>query len=357
MVHVLNGCTIDFVNGKELHSNGIFDKVSVQTKKRPEFGDSGNFKQIDSVDESSILALDNPSIAEPPNSYKDYGVSLDNQGYFSFPRSISSDPRYKGARLKYKHVLHTILEYAAFGKTTHSIGVEVIDIQIGQFCVSVRGLMDLCNEGVKYKDDLVDKNIVERASHFWQRCGFVRQEVRHGKILLTVTVPEFYKKEKSTTETPYETKPRQNRDTKETDKTDKEDNISSKKEGTFVPSEFATSLLSEFYSSLFLSIPDFPKDSARKTKAQYQAADSIGKKCNNDLNLIKKVIEYAHLQGGFWQPIVHSVVTLNKKFVTLLGQMRNQGLKPMNGKKPQPKYNHDTSPSLPSKSISFAEDV
>jgi hypothetical protein len=137
------------------------------------------------------------------------------EGYFKFPRSILSDPRYKGARLKYKHVLHIILENALFRKTTHSIGVEIVSVDIGQFCVSERQLVDLCNEGVRYKEDLVDKNIVHRAVHFWRTCGFVNQQVIHEKNLLTVTVPEFYTKEKTTSEPQSESRPNHNRTTKE----------------------------------------------------------------------------------------------------------------------------------------------
>lgn len=335
------GCENSKLN--ELLSKEIFDRVESQAKKMPEFDDSGR-KKLDSVGESGIVNFDNSTIPVSPNLYKEYGVLVENSGYFIIPRSLMNDPRYQGARMKYKIVLLTILKNAAFAQTTHAIGCEVISIGIGQFCTSIRGLTDLCNEGVKYKEDLIDKNIVERASHFWCRCGFVRQEVRHGKTILTVTIPEFYAKEKNECETGIETKPRQNRDTKEEYKEDKEDNISSKKEGTFVPSELATSLLAEFYSSLFLAIPNFPKDNARKTKSQYQAADRIFKKANGDMELIRKVISYAHQQGGFWISHVHSVSYLDKKFVTLVQQLRDQGKKPMNGQKPSKHNNPNFAP-------------
>ena len=147
---------------------------------------------------------------------------MTNLGYFIIPRSVSSDPRYKSARLKYQKVLLTILENAAFSKTKYAIGTHLIEIEIGQLCISIRGLVDLCNQDVKFKEDLVDKNVVERASHFFRECGFVRQEVRHGKILLTVTIPEFYERKKKESETPSETLVRLNRDTKEERKERKE---------------------------------------------------------------------------------------------------------------------------------------
>lgn len=336
----LNGAVIEHINGKELHSNAIFDNVRIQTKKTPDlFEEESGIRKIDSADESSIVEPDKPTIADKPNSYKDYGAMVENLGYFIIPRSVADDPRFQGARLKYQKVLFTILKHAAFSPTTHAIGLEVIPIAIGQFCVAERNLVDLCNKGVKFKDDLVDRNIVTRAVQFFCKCQYLSQQVIHGKTLLTVTIPEFYKSEKIQSEPTSEPKVSQNRATKEEDKELKEDNISSKKEGTFVPSAFATSLLTEFYSSLFLAIPDFPKDSARKTKSQYEAADRIGKKANGDLDLIRKVIAYAHIPGGFWLSHVHSVTYLDRKFVSLVQQMRDQGKRPMNGQKPESLHN------------------
>jgi len=353
----LNGSAV--LNGvpKELHSKGIFATVCSEMKK-PESLNSGMEIKINrDSGESADGNLNNSILAVPLNFYNKNGTAMEFSGYFIIPRSVTSDPRYQGARLKYQKVLLVILENAAFSETTHAIGTEVIKINIGQFCVAERRLVDLCNEGVKFKEDLVDRNIVTRAVQFWCKCQYLNQQVIHGKTLLTITIPEIYKKEKPQGEPTSDPKVSQNRATKEEGKELKEDNISSKKEGTFVPSEFATSLLTEFYSSLFSSIPDFPKDSARKTKTQYQAADRICKKANGDMDLIRKVISYAHEPGGFWLAHVHSVCYLDKKFTKLVQQLRDQGKRPMNGKKPQPKYNHDTSPSNPKKSISFAEVV
>lgn len=359
MAYALNGSVLEEQVSNELQTKVIFDRVGIQAKKMPESSTNSGSDKLDSVIESAKMEPDNSNIAYPPNSYKDYGAIVENSGYFSFPRSISSDPRYKAARLKYQKVLHIILENAAYGKTTHSIGVEVIQIDVGQLCISERWLVNLCNDGVKFKDDMVDKNIVRRAVHFFCECGFVRHEVIHDKTLITVTVPEFYSKIKKASEPASEPEVNQKRTTKETDKTDKEDNISSKKEGTFVPSEFATSLLTEFYSSLFLAIPDFPKDSARKTKSQYQAADRIGKKANQDMELIRKVISYALEPGGFWISLVHSVTYLDKKFNTLVQQLRTQGKKPMNGKKPESLHNKsftkDTSPKKYNNTYDFSK--
>lgn len=332
MVYEINDTILNGKESKQLHTKINFDTVNQQMKK-PEFVDSGYEKKSLDSDESAKRNLNNSILAESPNLYKHNGAAMENSGYFIIPRSITSDPRYQGARLKYKHVLITILQHAAFSETTHAIGTEIIKINIGQFCVAERRLVDLCNDGVKFKEDLVDRNIVTRAVQFWRRCQYLSQQVIHGKTLLTVTIPDVYRKEKTQSEPTSEPKVSQNRATKEEREEDKEDNISSQKD-PFVPSSFATSLLSEFYSSLFSSIPDFPKESAKKTKTQYQAAEAIGTKAKHDMDLIRKVIAYAHLKDGFWLAHVHSVSYLNKKFNTLVEQLRSQGKKPMNGKAP-----------------------
>ena len=208
------------LESNELQSKTNFDSVKPLNEKPSAVTEGLNAKNSDSV-KSEDDDKNNIILSETPNLYKQIGVGMLNSGFFSFPRSISSDPRYKGARLKYQKVLHVILENAAFRKTTYSIGSNLINIEVGQLCISVRGLVDLCNKEVKFKEDLIDKNIVERASHFWRSCQFVRQEVRHGKIIITVTVKEFYTKQKTESETASETLPRLNRDTKETSKTNK----------------------------------------------------------------------------------------------------------------------------------------
>ena len=231
--------------------------------------------------------------------------SEENLGYFIIPRLLSSDSRYQGARLKYKHVLHILLEKAAFVPTIHKVRTEIINIDIGQFCVSERQLIELCNEGVKFQEDLVDKNTVHRAILYWKKCGFlkqkvnqkvnqhVNQKVNQQKSLLTVTVPGLYRTKKKTSEP--ESEP-----TCEPLNKNKEIRIKEiyGETAPFQASSLATSLLTDFYSSLFSVLPDFPKAKAIKTKTQYQAAERLLK--IYPIEIIKAVIAYAHTAGGYW---------------------------------------------------------
>ncbi len=333
VLHILNGS-----QPNRLPSKGFFGNVTGEIKN-PEGDNSGSIEKTDSVHESAILNSDKPNIAEAPNSYKDYGAQVNKSGYFIIPRSVTSDDRYKGARLKYQKVLHILFENVAYSPTTHGIGTETINIAIGQFCVSERHLVKICNEEVKFKEDLLDKNIIHRAVHFWCKCGFVRQEVIHDKTLLTITVPDFYKREKTQSEPASEPEVNQNRTTKEEYKEYKEDNISSRK-GSYEPSPLATSLLTDFYSSLLLTIPTFPESKTRKTKSQYQAIERLLNTYTPEE--IKSVIAYAHTPGGFWYKLVHSATYLEKKFITMHEQLKH----PMNKKAAETKPSRHNNPAF-----------
>lgn len=77
MTAVLNGCSIEHVNGKQLHSNSIFDRVCVETKK-PESRNSGKKTNLDSVHESDNGNLNTPIISDAPNLYKQNGAAVSN---------------------------------------------------------------------------------------------------------------------------------------------------------------------------------------------------------------------------------------------------------------------------------------
>lgn len=78
MTAVLNGHEIGHVNGKELHSNSIFDRVCIETKKKPESLNSGRNKNLDSVRESDDGTLNTPILSDAPNLYKQNGASVSN---------------------------------------------------------------------------------------------------------------------------------------------------------------------------------------------------------------------------------------------------------------------------------------
>lgn len=137
------------------------------------------------------------------------------KGFVKLPRSLLLDARWQSMRMKYQKVFLTILQHASYSQKTYDIRTNLVTIGPGQLCVSIRQLVELCNEGVKYNDDKVDKNIIERSVSLFTKFGLVRQEVRHGKCVLTITYPEIYEQFKNVSEKACETRPRLDRDINE----------------------------------------------------------------------------------------------------------------------------------------------
>ena len=211
---------------KELHSKDNIDKVNGVERKTPEIIVSGDLNKYGSLVDKPLNGNKSTSIlAGPPNFRKEMGAIMSvtsDEGFVKLPRSLWNDPQWKSARPKYKLVFMTLLFNASFTQKTFSISNNIVTIGPGQFCTSIRNLIDLCNDGIKFKEDKVDKNIVERSVSLFTKIGFVRQEVRHGKSIFTITHNELYEHFQKQSETGSETKVRQNRDTNEERKERKE---------------------------------------------------------------------------------------------------------------------------------------
>ena len=149
----------------------------------------------------SLFAMNdtsNPIIADPTillqgNAMSDtHDHDEHNYGYFTIPRALMNHGSFQSAPIKYKIVLLKILEKAVYKPTTHHIGPIEITLKIGQYCVTHRHLADLCNKGVKVKDELIGKTTIPRALLYFEKCHFLGQEVVHGKTLITLSLSRFY---------------------------------------------------------------------------------------------------------------------------------------------------------------------
>lgn len=211
------------ISSSLLPTSNVFGKVRNLEKRMPETVISGteNSKNLHTVHLATRIT-DKSSVTEAPYFNKEKGVSMSDEGFVKLPRSLINDSKWKGLREKYKKVFLTILCHCSYQQRKFSILHNLVTIYPGQLCISIRGLVDLCNDGIRFKEDLVDKNIVERAVSLFTTLDFVRQEVRHGKTIITITFPEIYEHFQNISETASETKVRQNRDTNEERKESKE---------------------------------------------------------------------------------------------------------------------------------------
>ena len=78
MAYALNGSVVEERTSNQLQTKVIFDRVEIQTKKRPESSTNSGIDKLDSVLESCKMDADNSILPETPNSYKDYGESVSN---------------------------------------------------------------------------------------------------------------------------------------------------------------------------------------------------------------------------------------------------------------------------------------
>lgn len=206
---------------KELPKNENFVKVT--EKKTPESDNPGISKISKSAttdtNTNKIGKSSAPIVSEITDLRKQVGELMDiefsDEGFVKLPRSLLNDPNWQRMRLKYKMVFLTLLNHTSYTQRTYSISTNLITIGPGQFCTSIRNLVDLCNQGVIFNEDKIDKNIVERSVSLFTKVGLVRQEVRHKKCIFTITYPELYDHFKKQSETQTETRPRHNRDTNE----------------------------------------------------------------------------------------------------------------------------------------------
>jgi predicted small secreted protein len=195
---------------KKLLSKGAGSRVESRNKKP--WGSTQGCKPSDSA-ESSDGKSDVSILAYAPDLYKRNGASMSDSGFIALPRSLLEDPKWLGMKMKYQRVFLTILTSAVYKPTKWDIQGNSIILMPGQLCISLRRLVEKCNENTKFKTELIDKNIVERAVSLFSQFHFVRQEERHGITILTVTIPLTYDTQKTQIETQRETIPRHNRDT------------------------------------------------------------------------------------------------------------------------------------------------
>lgn len=206
MTSILLKDAVTQVLPKCLPSKEVFDSVGVTEMIKPEIGVSGSINSRDSVQEISASGkLDTPIIAPVPNFYKERGTSVSDEGFVKLPRSLLNDPQWQSLKLKQRHVFQTILSNACYTERKFSIAGNVILVRPGQLCIALRALVELCNKNVRFKEDKVDLPFVQRSVSFFTKVEFVRQEVIHGKSLLTICHRELYEHFQSQSDTGTDT--------------------------------------------------------------------------------------------------------------------------------------------------------
>lgn len=248
-----------------------------------------------------------------------------SKGFIQLPREILEDSRWQSSRLRYQKVFLTICMHAIYGSPkAFSVGSTLIQVEPGQFCFTERSLAELCNQGVVFEEDMVDKSTVRRAIEYYSSCDFLARQVNHGnrqngkkvnqqvnhqKSIVTVkhlTTCEIQKyKSEPTSEVPTN----HQRTTKEKDII----KVIPKKERIHhaPASPDAVDLFSFFEESRKKHLPDVKRVIPAK---QTEYFDKLLK--HHEPEKIRRVITFSHTDS-FWMRLVHLPSYLHKKFDTL----------------------------------------
>lgn len=105
----------------------------------------------------------------------------ENFGYFKLPRSLLSDPLWKGLPYTYRHIFLTILSYVVFKPTVQDDFGVLVNLMPGQFMTTERELVKLCAEND------IDKSCIHRALEKFKKLGFSNQTSNHKKTIITIT--------------------------------------------------------------------------------------------------------------------------------------------------------------------------
>lgn len=249
-----------------------------------------------------------------------------SDGFIKIPRSLYQKDFWKKFDCHQRMIVLMILSNLSYAKHKFNNHGTIIDLEIGQVCTTYREIAEWCGEDVS-------KDKVMRTIETLQNFSFINlkagQRARQKKSIITLIDPETYNCMFVNPETGFATNLRQT-----CDKTEERKRKGKEKETPQTPlfsdnkvveisSEFsiATSLLSDFFSSLLSILPELTTEEMRHTKPQLNAMEFLAKTYGPQQ--VRAVFTFAH-QNEFWRTHVHTSVYLKKKFKTLLLQMQGQ---------------------------------
>lgn len=219
-------------------------------------------------------------------------------GHIRIPRSLLSDPLWLDLKPTTQIIFFQIVSHVCFLPQKFDDHGVMIEILPGQVCTTIREILNWCGKHFT-------KNDIERSVKKLILCGFLRQEVRHVKSIITVCHKDTYELIKSNNETGFETNLRQDRDKIETQKK------KAKKEKHVNKEAIANGVAASFYESLF-SLPcsfdekieltkNFPQDLIDRAVWFAKKRNSLTKKfviwcCTKEenINLIKNHWWFQH---------------------------------------------------------------
>lgn len=233
------------------------------------------------------------------------------KGYIRIPRSLLNDTLWRELTPKCHHIFFVILEHAVFRQTEFISNNQIFILQPGQFCTTIRKLVELSSGEIS-------KNDVERSIYKLILCGFLRQEVRHKKSILTISHKDTYDLIIEASETINETIMRQKRDNNETEKNN--DKNAKKEKNIFLSDSIEIGLAEFLFSKIktFLENPKTPNFQSWALQVRHML--QLDKRTPNE---IRNVIEWLYTpEGVFWRKNILSTAKLREQFDRLKAEIK-----------------------------------
>lgn len=242
--------------------------------------------------------------------------SVKTPPHIRIPKSLLDDPLWIDLPPAYKEVFMVILKNVLWKapQKFDDYG-KIIEIQIGQICISEADLLAKCGK-------FITSNDVQRSILKMKMYGFLSQEVIHRRNVLTIIHPDTYdllKKASDPRSDPILIQSRSNLDPV----LNKEGKKGKKEKSIYSPSAEAAALLIFFNQSIKKFIPEVPEPDESEKAAK--PLDDLLKSYSQAE--IQKTIAFAHMDD-FWSTHVHTTNYLKVKFSKLLAAQRRGSLAP-----------------------------
>jgi hypothetical protein len=236
-----------------------------------------------------------------------------NSSYISIPTSILEHPKFINATPEHVKIFMILLRRAAYCEMEFDIMGEKVKLLPGQACYSIRYLAEICGRGIT-------KNNIEGFLRYFSTHEFLRHEVRHQKTIITFIHPDICNTCFKSSQTPSQTRVRQQSDTKESNTISNTESIYKKenKKEKASPSAIAASLASFFLDKILEMKSDFKKPNLQRWSSTIDFMINIDKRSPGR---IREVIEWV-TKHEFWSKNCLSADKLRKHFDTLELQMK-----------------------------------
>lgn len=123
------------------------------------------------------------------------------EGFIKLPRSLEKNLYWVDARPTHIRIFLAILSHSTFEKKEYNIQGNIITLEPLQLCATIRQILD-------WSGKWVSKNDVEGAIKYFKKVKFLRQEIRHGKTILTICNKEICEEFEKTSQTTSQTEVR-----------------------------------------------------------------------------------------------------------------------------------------------------